>query len=119
MWLNLANPDIESPFKWNPTEDLMELVAKRRKRLPKSKKEYVSAVDEETFAAIFDAALPGDMMLQAGHALLVLEFLGLVRYTRSGDQVPTQALRELVADRRRLDERDWRFEEKTYFDEST
>jgi len=110
-WLGLAVPDKESHLGWKPTRRLMPLIATGRSQLPKSRKKCASKADQDTFETIFDA-VPNDIACgQGGYVLSVLGVLRLVRCADNGDDVPTQRLRELVAERR-LEERSQRHEQE-------
>lgn len=117
-WLGLVEPDKAHAFGFKPTHLLESIVAKRHLRpLKDSKKACASTEDTDVLNSIFDAAVAyEDHCYVCTLARVLLYVLGLVRYSRDGDEIPTQELRQLAAERRE-DERNQRWVKAVEADE--
>jgi hypothetical protein len=101
-WLFLAERDEEATFGWKPSAELKMLVSSRLGRR-RSKKTKPSAQDRDIIECVQTEAAPGCSNASLGYAMEVLVHLGLIRYTESFAEIPSNMLCERVARRRNLE----------------
>jgi hypothetical protein len=100
-WLGLAAPDKYSEFGHKPSRVLLRLKYNPNKRL-KSKKIVPTCEEADAIELIFDAAL-GESKCKPDLRLFacnVLGVLGLVRFTKLGEVIPTFEFRAMASYRR-------------------
>jgi hypothetical protein len=97
--IDLVTPDEVYPFGFKPTEILEDIVRRRAFRpVRNSKKEEQTLEEEEFLLSIFEAALPVEEWCSVcPFAYLLLNILGLVVYTKCGEEIPTPEMRVFVA----------------------
>jgi hypothetical protein len=100
-WLHLVEADDQLAFGYKPTSRLIQILVSRGAGPLRTKKKASDIIDQDVVFSILDAARLelSDHELRDS-ACLLLRAIGLTRITRSGDDVPTQELRELVAEQR-------------------
>ena len=100
-WLHLVEADDQLALGYKPTGRLIQILVSRGPGSLRTKKKASDIIDQDTVFSIPDAARIelSDHELRVS-ACLLLRAIGLTRITRRGDDVPTQELRELVAEQR-------------------
>jgi hypothetical protein len=113
QWLGLATADDASPLGHKPSHELMDILARQRRRT-RSKKLDADAEDQDVFDLIFEATL-GERYENGNafpFALRVFRHLGIAK-EGDGEFIPTARLRRLAA-LRRLKERERGDEERAW-----
>jgi hypothetical protein len=100
-WLDLAAPNEDADFGYEATRFLVQTIARRglwKKRL-KSSKPAASYADIDVIESLFDGVFGEHRCSRELRAFVcnVLGVLGLVRFTESGEPIPTRVLRKLVS----------------------
>jgi hypothetical protein len=100
-WLHLVEADDQLAFGYKPTSRLIQILVSRGAGPLRTKKKASDIIDQDVVFSILDAARIelSDHELRVA-ACLLLRAIGLTRSTRRSDDVPTQELRELVAEQR-------------------
>jgi hypothetical protein len=110
-WLGLATPNKFAEFGYKPSRILLRL--NYNLKTPKPNKYAATYEEIDAIELIFDAALGEDKGAPTlrSFARNVLGVLGLVRFTRRCDPIPTPELREMAGHRRQK-ERSFRKEQR-------
>jgi hypothetical protein len=101
-WLGLIEADSSCAFGYKTTERLERIFVERHEHPLKDSNKASASIEEiDVINSVFDAAVTEeDQPYVCPLAGVLLHKLGLVRYTRNGDEIPTHDLRLLAAERR-------------------
>jgi hypothetical protein len=104
-WLGLAAPDSEAPTGYRPSDFLFQVKNELSKKRRRSQRHAAYDADIDVFESAYEGAFGNTRLDPAVKRFLadMLSLIGLVRFTKGDEAIPTRFLRKLVATVRQQD----------------